>query len=97
MIRLFSFAAVACCVADCVTEPPPIANAKWQCGVSTPHGHSCNATCNEGFAGSPSALCLKPDVWSNVTGSCRATGDGCVRFHQPPFLAKHSFPNSMMT
>jgi len=60
--------------ADCTTDPPAVAHATWHCGTSTPNGRYCNATCDEGFAGSPTAPCLKPDQWGNITGSCKATG-----------------------
>ena len=68
--------ALPCPAPGCLGNPPAPANAAFSCGVASPPGSVCAATCAPGFAGSPSATCQinKSDgcgKWTTVTGSCR--------------------------
>jgi hypothetical protein len=79
--------------ADCPGTPAPdaISNGTWKCAVpSTLNGLQCLATCDMGFEGRPSAVCIGPD-WGNVTGSCRPTGDAQLSNNLKLLISLHYY------
>lgn len=63
-----------CCVITGCLGSPATTNGAFSCGVASPIGSLCAATCNTGFAGNPSSACkLGPNgigSWDAVTEPC---------------------------
>jgi hypothetical protein len=59
----------ACC-AECTDNPSPApAQATFACPSPVLPGAVCNATCDAGYIGTPSATCLANGTFSDVTGN----------------------------
>lgn len=57
-------------LAVCTGNPPNPADGTFNCPSSAPPGSMCNATCNVGYAGMPSATCQPNGTYSDVLGVC---------------------------
>ena len=69
-------AAVAAATVCAVTATNPLspANAVYNCAVNSTAGTICRATCNPGWAGSPSTTCTSTGAWTATTGACTRGG-----------------------
>jgi hypothetical protein len=57
--------------AECTGNPSPVpANATFACPSPALPGAVCNATCDAGYIGNPSATCLADGSYSAVNGTC---------------------------
>jgi hypothetical protein len=62
--------------AVCSGNPKQLGNGSFDCVGPTLPGSVCNATCDAGYAGAPSATCQLDGTYGTVTGACELTGEG---------------------
>jgi hypothetical protein len=61
-------------LAVCIATPPQPGNGSFDCPSPALPGSVCNATCDPGYAGAPSAICQSDGTYSVVTGACELIG-----------------------
>jgi hypothetical protein len=61
--------------AVCTGNPQQPSNGSFDCPIPALPGSVCNATCDAGYAGAPSATCQSDGTYSTVTGACELIGE----------------------
>lgn len=60
--------------AVCTGNPKQPGNGSFACPSPALPGSVCNATCDAGYEGTPSATCQSDGTYSDVTGTCELIG-----------------------
>lgn len=62
-------------LAVCTGNPPQPNNGSFDCPSPALPDSVCNATCETGYTGTPSATCQADGTYSTVTGACELIGE----------------------